>query len=128
MIVKYIIAWLVLPILGIINGSIREFGYKHLMGELTAHQISTLTGIVLFGLYIWFLTGVWRIESAGQAVVIGFIWLGLTVLFEFVFGHYVMKHPWGRLFQDYNILKGRLWVMVLVWTTIAPYVFFKIKS
>ena len=128
MIVKYIIAWLVLPILGIINGSIREFGYKHLLGELTAHQISTLTGIVFFGLYIWFLTAVWRIESAGQAVAIGLIWLGLTILFEFVFGHYVMKHPWNRLFQDYNILKGRLWVLVLLWTTIAPYVFFKIKS
>jgi hypothetical protein len=128
MIVKYIIAWLILPILGIINGFIREVGYKHLMGELTAHQISTLTGIVFFGLYIWFLTGVWRIESAGQAVAIGLIWLGLTILFEFVFGHYVMKHPWSRLFQDYNILKGRLWVLVLVWTTIAPYVFFRIRS
>lgn len=128
MILKYVIAWLVLPILGIINGSIREFGYKNLMGELTAHQISTLTGVVLFGLYIWFLTGVWKIESSRQAVAIGLIWLGLTILFEFVFGHYVMKHQWSRLLHDYNIIRGRLWVLVLIWTTIAPYVFFKLRS
>jgi hypothetical protein len=34
-----------------------------------------------------------------------------------------MKHPWTRLLHDYNILEGRVWVLVLVWITIAPYIF-----
>ena len=62
------------------------------------------------------------------ALAIGGIWLALTVAFEFLFGHYVMGHPWSRLFHDYNLLEGRLWVLVLVWTFIAPYVFYRLGS
>lgn len=123
MIWKYALAWLPMPLIGIINGSIRQFGYGKFMSELTAHQISTLTGIILFGLYVWFLSRLWRIKSSSQALTIGVMWLSLTVAFEFVFGHYVMGNPWCRLLHDYNLLEGRLWVLVLIWITIAPLVF-----
>jgi len=76
---------------------------------------------------VWFLTGRWRIESAGQAIAIGVIWLVLTVAFEFLFGHFVVGHPWSRLLHDYDLLQGRVWVLVLVWTTIAPYVFYRLR-
>jgi hypothetical protein len=120
---KYVLAWLPMPLIGIINGSIRQFVYGKFMGELTAHQISTLTGIILFGLYVWFISRVWKIKSTSQALSIGLIWLSLTVAFEFVFGHYVMGNPWSRLLHDYNFLEGRLWALVLIWITIAPLVF-----
>jgi hypothetical protein len=127
MIGKYVVGWLPLVVIGILNGILRQLGYSKYVGELTGHQISTLTGIILMGLYIWWLTGKWRIESAGQAFAIGLIWLGMTVVFEFVFGHYVMGHPWSRLFHDYNFLEGRVWVLVLIWTAIAPLVFYKLR-
>ncbi len=123
MIWKYVLAWLPMPLIGIINGSIRQFGYGKLMSELAAHQISTLTGIILLGLYVWLLSHLWRIKSSGQALTIGGIWLSLTVAFEFLFGHYVMGNPWSRLFHDYNFLEGRLWGLILIWITIAPLVF-----
>jgi hypothetical protein len=128
MIGKYVIGWLPLVVMAIVNGMLRQYGYSKYVGELTAHQISTLTGIILMGLYIWWLTGIWKIGSAGQAVAIGSIWLGMTVVFEFVFGHYVMGNPWEKLFSDYNILKGRVWVFVLIWTAVAPFVFYKLRS
>jgi len=128
MIGKYVIGWLPLMVIGILNGIFRQAGYGKYVGELTAHQISTLTGIVLMGLYIWWLTGVWKIPSAGQAVAIGFIWLSMTVVFEFLFGHYVAGHPWKRLFHDYNLLEGRLWALVLIWIAVAPLVFYKLRS
>jgi hypothetical protein len=126
-ILKYAAAWLLMPIIGIINGVIRQYGYANALGELRAHQVSTLTGIVLFGLYIRALTLVWRIRSSAEAIAIGLIWLTLTIAFEFLFGHYVMKHPWSRLLHDYNIFEGRLWVLVLLWVTVAPYVFYKLS-
>jgi hypothetical protein len=128
MIGKYVIAWLPLMVIGILNGILRQEGYSKYVSELTAHQISTLTGIILMGSFIWWLTGVWKIRSPGHAVLIGSIWLGMTVVFEFVFGHYVMGHPWKKLFHDYNILDGRIWVFVLIWITVAPLVFYKLRS
>ncbi|MFB0521813.1 MAG: hypothetical protein ACETWD_10365 [Desulfatiglandales bacterium] len=127
MIPRYIIAWIGLAIIGIINGVIREVGYGKFLGELLAHQVSSMTGIILFGLFTWWLSLRWRMQSSGQAFTIGIIWLGLTIAFEFLFGHYVMKHPWSRLFHDYNILEGRLWLLVLVWITIAPYVIYRLR-
>ena len=60
------------------------------------------------------------------ALAVGLVWLGLTIAFEFLFWHYVAKHPLNRLIHDYNILEGRLWSFVLIVVAIAPYVFYKI--
>lgn len=128
MIVKYAVAWLLMPIIGIINGTIRQYAYSNALGELRAHQVSTVTGIFLFGLYIWALTLLWKMRSSAEAIAIGLIWLTLTIAFEFLFGHYVMKHPWSRLLHDYNLFEGRLWVLVLLWVTAAPYVFYKLSN
>ena len=128
MILKYTISWIGMVIIAIINGVIRDAVYGKSLSDLTAHQISTFALIVLSGLYIWMLGLAWNITSLTQAITIGLIWLALTVAFEFSFGHYIMKHPWTRLLHDYNIVKGRLWILVLIWITIAPYVFFKIRS
>ena len=127
MILKYAAAWLLMPIIGIINGVIRQYGYSNALGELRAHQVSTVTGIILFGLYVWALSLLWKIRSSAEAIAIGLIWLTLTIAFEFLFGHYVMKHPWSRLLHDYNLLEGRLWVLVLLWVTLAPYVLYKLS-
>ncbi len=126
MVLIYIIAWLIMPLIGIINAIIREFTYKKYVGELLAHQISTITGILLLGLYVWILSLRWKIQSSSQAIFIGIIWLVLTIGFEFLFGHYVMRNPWIRLLNDYNVLEGRVWIFVPIWITIAPLVFYKL--
>ncbi|PTD93872.1 hypothetical protein C9439_05700 [archaeon SCG-AAA382B04] len=53
-------------------------------------------------------------------VLIGTFWFILTIFFEFIFGHYVMGHLWNKLLADYNILKGRIWILVLLTTLVAP--------
>lgn len=128
MIEKYVFGWIPLVVIAVLNGTLRQYGYGKFVGELTAHQISTVTGIILIGLYVWWLTGKWQIVSAGQAVAIGSIWLGMTVAFEFLFGHFVIGHSWAKLFHDYNLLEGRMWVLVLAWTFVAPLVFYRLRS
>ena len=124
----YAACWIGMVVLAILNGIMRESLYKQYMHELTAHQVSTLILLILFGIYVWFLTGLRPLESAKQALLIGVMWCVMTVVFEFVFGHYVAGHPWSKLFQDYNLVKGRLWSLVLIWTTIAPYIYYRIRS
>lgn len=125
---KYIIAWFPMIFIAIANGLFREKILSSRLNELQAHQASTMTMIILFGIYVWILFKFWLPTSARQAVVIGLAWLVLTVLFEFLFGHYVVGHSWDRLLQDYNILKGRVWVFVLIWISIAPYLFYQIQK
>jgi len=128
MILRYTFAWFILVVVAIINGTIRVAVYKKYLGDLRAHQLSTLTGIILFGVVVWMLSRIWQLSSAKQAWTIGFIWLGMTIIFEFIFGHYVMGNSWSTLFHDYNIFQCRVWILVLIWTTIVPYVFFKVSD
>lgn len=125
---KYILVWFVLAIVANINGIIRNEVYVDALGDLRAHQLSTLTLIVLFGLVIWGFSRLWQITSAQQAWTIGLMWLGMTIAFEFVFGHFVIGHPWSKLLHDYNIFQGRIWILVLIWTMVAPYFFYKLTA
>jgi hypothetical protein len=78
--------------------------------------------------YIGLLLRKWRPESGGRALAMGVTWLVLTVAFEFLFGHYVAHHSWSRLLHDYNIVEGRIWLLVLVWITFAPLVFYRLRK
>lgn len=114
-------------VIAIVNGTLRDAWYGKQLSELQAHQVSTASGVLLFGLYIWMLLRIWKPASSSQALAIGFMWLGLTVAFEFLFFHYVMGHPWNRLLHDYNVFAGRVWVVILMWITVASSVFYRMQ-
>lgn len=124
----HILWWFAFPFAAIFNATLRELIYKKPLGDLAAHQISTATGIIFFGIIFYFIFKKWEIESAKHAILVGLIWLGLTILFEFGFGHYVMGNSWKKLFHDYNLVEGRVWGLFLVWITVAPFVFYKMLN
>jgi len=127
MILKYALLWIPLVFIAIINGAIRDFTYKGAMGELAAHQLSTLTGIILFGIYIWAIGFRWKLDSARQAAAVGLLWLALTVAFEFLFFHYAAGHSWSVLLNAYNVCEGKVWVLVLIFVAVAPYISYRIR-
>lgn len=124
---KYLLAWFPMLLLAIANGALREFVFKKYVGELTAHQLSTFSLLLLFTIYIGFIIKWIPPASANQAMLVGLFWLGLTLLFEFGFGRY-RGNSWEKLFTDYNLLKGRLWILIPLWLAIAPYLFFKLRN
>jgi hypothetical protein len=118
---RYFLAWFPMVAIAIANGLVREAWYGTQLSELRAHQVSTLSVVVLLGLYMGWVIRRWGPRSTAQALGVGALWLGLTVAFEFLFGHYVAGHSWARLVQDYDLLSGRLWPLVLLWVAAAPY-------
>jgi hypothetical protein len=123
---KYILLWFPMLLIAIINGAIREFFLKKYLTELAAHQLSTATLIILFAFYIWIIVRQFPPHSGGMAIGIGVIWVFMTLAFEFGFGRY-RGNSWETLLQDYNLLKGRLWLFIPVWLLIAPYLFYSKK-
>jgi hypothetical protein len=125
---KYFISWLPGIVIAIANGTIRQYIYMRYLAELTAHQLSVISFIILFGIYVWFIIPLLRLNSLREAFAAGTYWFCFTVIFEFLFGHYVMGHPWSVLFHDYNIIAGRLWIVVLLWTIAAPPVMYHLRD
>ncbi|HEX5847707.1 MAG TPA: hypothetical protein VFY59_00805 [Rubrobacter sp.] len=124
----YLVAWFGIVVLGLVNATIRQIAYARYVGELAAHQISTLMFAVLVGLYAWALSGFLKPSSPGEAIGVGIMWMVLTVAFEFALGRLVVGDPWGKLLGDYNLLEGRVWGLFILWVGLAPYVFYRMKA
>ena len=127
MMLVYVLAWLPMLFIAVANGVARDLGYKKLTTPLRAHQISTLIGAILFAFYAWVIARRWPLESATQAILVGGIWLLLTITFEFGFGHYVAKHSWTDLAADYDLRHGRVWLLLLLWLFALPTVFYRLS-
>jgi hypothetical protein len=106
--------------IAIANGAARQLWYGPHLSELRAHQVSTLTALILFTAYMAALFA-WRpTASLDQALAVGGLWFALTIAFEFLFGHYVGGQPWAHLLHDYDLRAGRLWVLIPLWLAIGP--------
>ena len=124
---KYLLSWLPGIPIAIANGELRDSWYSQFMTELSAHQISTASFIFIFGIYVWFILPWLKLPSHHDALRVGLAWLLLTASFEFLFGHFVMGNTWERLFQDYNLLAGRIWVLALLWITFSPWILYRLR-
>lgn len=124
---RYLAAWFVLLVVAMINGALRESTYGKYVSELSAHQVSCVTGILLFAVVIHQYVRRWPPASAREAWRIGLFWMVLTVAFEFLFFHYVGGHSWAALLANYDMSAGRLWPLILLWVAVAPYVFYRLS-
>ena len=115
--------WFVFMVLAIVNAVVRNSVYRPVVGELVAHQISTVVfiGLILITTFLVFRFSRFELSDS-EALLMGGLWLTGTILFEFVAGYFVFGNSWEHLFADYNLLKGRVWSLVLVTTFFAPFI------
>ncbi len=114
-------------VIAFMNATLRELVFAKHYSEFRAHQFSTITLLILCILYVGFVFPLLNINSSKQALLIGFFWVLWTVAFEFTLGRLTNK-SWEYLFQDYNILAGRIWLFFLIGLFILPYLFYVIKN
>ena len=123
MLFKHLLAWFPLAVIAVCNGVLRASTYGRSIPELAAHQVSTATGILFSGMFVFFLHRLWPLQSAADAWTVGALWLVFTIAFEFGFGHYVAGDSWQHLLNDYKLWEGRVWSLLLFWILVMPRVF-----
>jgi len=115
--------WFILLVLAIVNAAIRNEVYAPKTGEHAGHVISTIIAICYTILVIFLFLKYISIDyTTTDLIIFGVFWLLITIVFEFLFGHYIMGNSWDRLFADYNLLKGRVWSLYLLTILISPYI------
>ena len=120
MILRTLAVWLLLMVLAIANGVFRNSIVTPKLGEQAGHVVSTII-LCLIILLVTFLTIRWIGPSTNRsALLIGVFWVFLTVCFEFVAGHYAFGHSWEKLLADYDVSRGRVWLLVPITTLVAP--------
>jgi hypothetical protein len=98
------------------------------LGPLGGKALGTLlVAVIIFGL-IYMYVGRLKDATRVSPVKLGLFWTLATIAFEFLFGHYAMGHSWETLWADYNILRGRLWPLVLMVTLFGPLLARKLRD
>lgn len=114
------VVWFGILIAAIVNGFVRDVVLVPRFGDLMARAVSCFTLAAVILLVTWVSLPWIHPTRATQAWTIGTMWLVMTIAFEFLGGHYLFHTPWSTLLADYNIVDGRLWIVVLVTTIAAP--------
>ena len=117
----HVLAWFGLLIVAFANGALREFGLARWLSRSAAGHFSTILLITLFGVFIFFVMRRWPPASGRDAIIIGVIWMLMTVVFESLLGRYGSGQSWREVFAAYDLTSGNLWALVPLWVGVAPY-------
>ncbi len=126
-IVKACGLWVPLVPLAIVNGAIREGLLAPALGQRLALPLSGVSLSVLILLFAVAVSPRLGATAVVHCVVAGIAWLLMTVLFEFLFGHYAMGKSVAQLLAAYNVVEGNLWALVLFSTAVSPYLGAKVR-
>lgn len=124
---KHFLLWLPMIVLAFANAGLREMVFIKYFNDLQSHQLSTITLIILCFIYVGIVFRYLTIQTSRQALLLGFVWMVLTILFEFVLGR-MMNNSWEELLQNYHLLAGKIWPVFLICLFLMPYIFYKIKK
>ena len=116
---RAVLGWLVILSLAVLNGAFRKKVLIPRIGDRAAIASPLLLSALII-VATWVLLPWIRPSTASEAWGVGLCWLGLTLAFEFLAGHYLFGDPWARLLAEYNVLQGRLWVVVPITALLAP--------
>jgi hypothetical protein len=120
-VLRALLVWLFIIGAETIHGIVRNLVLMPMVGDFRARQISVFTGAAII-FSITYLCIRWiRANSKGQLFFVGALWLGLTLLFEFSLGRFILKLPWERLLEDYNLAQGGLLPIGLALLFLSPF-------
>ena len=122
------ICWVPLMFLAIALGALRETLLVPRIGEAMGHVVGTLC--LCFAVFLATLMLIpWvHPRSESDAWRIGLLWVALVIAFEFLAGHFAFGVSWAKLFADYDVLRGRVWILVPFTTAVAPWIASRLRG
>ena len=120
--------WFVIIAAESLHGMARELWLKPLVGDFRARQMAFFSGMLLI-LFIATAFVRWlRAETRQQWLTVGLLWSVLTLAFEFTLGLLVLDYSWSRMWEDYNLARGGLMGLGLLWLLVVPLVAARLRG
>jgi hypothetical protein len=120
--------WLLVMAVEFVHGTVRWIFLRPRVGDFRSGQIGVFTGTVLILLVVYLCEPWLRARSHGERLQIGVLWLGLTLAFEFSFGHYVMHRSWESIGAEYDLLHGGLMPIGLLIFALSPWIASRLRG
>jgi len=116
---RAVMVWMVLMLFETLHGAVREVFIAPRIGALHARQLGVPVGCAIVFVVAWFAARWLGATMRAQQLVVGGLWVLLTLLFEFTLGRAVGT-SWNQMLSDYNPARGGLMVLGLVFMFVTP--------
>ena len=118
--IRAFLVWLVIITAETVHGILRGVLLVPTVDDLPARQIGVLVGsLMIFGVAYLFIRWI-AARTTLQLLVVGLLWVVLTVLFEIGLGRLVLGLPWERITEDYDVTRGGFMGVGLLFMAAAP--------
>jgi hypothetical protein len=121
---RALIAWCFILAVAIGSGAIREKLIRPHVGFFGAE----LFGLVTVGGATFIAALIVVSDWPSSPILLGSLWLGMTISFEFLFFHYAGGRPWTELLDAYRFWSGRLWTVLLLVVWLSPALAAKLRG
>jgi hypothetical protein len=116
------LAWLAMAALAFLNGGLREVVMAPRIGDRPAHVASTaLLAALIVAVAVTHHLLAAPTLTAGERWLVGALWSGATVAFEFGFFTTVGGESIATIAAQYDVRRGNVWVLVPLAALAAPH-------
>ena len=107
-------------VLAMLNGIARDMLLAPAFGISIAQPASGVILCVLIFAVIYYSLAFIGATNVREYLTVGLFWVCLTLLFEYLFAHYVLGMSWRQVNQIFNIQQGNLFSLALLVTAMGP--------
>lgn len=119
--------WLLLMAVETVHGTVRTLWLAPWLGDLRARQVSVFSGSVLILGCTYVLSDWLAARHTGRLLLVGLLWVALTVAFEIALGR-SLGYGWTRILAHYDVRRGGLMPVGLVAMLAAPWLAARVRG
>ncbi len=120
--------WFVLIVAESIHGTLRELLLKPYVGDLRARQFCLFTGmLIILGVAYAFIRWI-RADTTRALLLVGLMWVVLTLAFEFSVGLLALGYSWERMIEDYDIRRGGYLSLGMIVLWLSPLIAARLRG
>ena len=113
--------WLLIMLAAIANGVLREALLEPALGPDPALPLSGgLLALIIFAIS-WLCVPFIGRNGTATWLAVGLLWVTLTLVFEYLFGHFVAGIPWREIGRVFDVHSGNLFSMDLLVAFLSPW-------
>lgn len=125
---KVFSVWFIIMLAEVVHGALRMLFLAPWVGDFMARQLAVFTGsAIILAIAAWFIRWIGAVKT-GTLLGVGLLWVGLTLLFEFVLGMLVLGYSWERMLSDYKLTEGGLMPIGLLAMALSPLIAAKVRG
>jgi len=125
---RTLLTWMLIAVAEALHGTLRVRYLNRLVGDRRARQIGVFTGSAIILAIAWACVPLIGAVGRTELLAVGALWLALMLAFDIAFGRWVFKASWQRIGAEFDLRRGGLLGLGMLFVLFAPLLAAKLRG